>query len=191
MTCENSYFVELTVFVFSLVLPQCFPPLQLHPCGYYWNKSIEIHGFDVYNVVLCECEQYKQYCSFACTFIFAYLSNNEPPEINQWSITVILPRRVKWCYVCYSEDLLWVFLFVCFYQGWYCFLIFVLLQAAFCILIKYLYFWLWLYIMCHCNKLLHLQCWRSFFSDFCWDSCFFPKARGMWAVCPKQSRTVS
>lgn len=44
-----------------------------------------------------------------------------------------------------------------FYQGWNCFLIFLLLQAAFCILIKYFYFWLWLYIICCCNKLLHLQ----------------------------------
>lgn len=50
-----------------------------------------------------------------------------------------------------------------FYRGWNCFLIFLQLQAAFCILIKYFYFWMWLYIMCHCNKLLHLQRWRSFF----------------------------
>lgn len=35
--------------------------------------------------------------------------------------------------------------------------------SSFCILIKYFYFRLWLYIMCHCNNLLHLQCWR------CWS----------------------
>lgn len=33
--------------------------------------------------------------------LFAFMSNNGPPEINQISITVILPRNVKLCFWCY------------------------------------------------------------------------------------------
>lgn len=111
----KSYFVELTMCL-SLRWSQCSTPLQLRPCWYYWNNAIEIHS---YNVVLCECEQYKWYCSFACTFLSAYLSNNGPPEINQWSITV-MPRNVKLWYVCV---LFWR-VALDFYTGWKCFLIF-------------------------------------------------------------------
>lgn len=69
--------------------PPSAPPLLCSSVHVDTTEVIEVHSY----VIFCTYEQYTD--SFFLYICFAYLLKYRPPEINQCSITVILPKKCK------------------------------------------------------------------------------------------------